>query len=182
MSDYVVGYNRSIINKEEVNHGYSLLYRYYSILDYIIALWIVVETSIIAIIFHLLTDDMKLIISTVNASLLIIYGIYRVKNILFRKRIVTTQFLMYDDLTLYYTFYNKMMDISVSLTEGKKNYTVLYENIKKICYDKDIIIIQLKNGRTAWLKPIFLKDIDLDQLIQLIKMQNHKLKVSGVIQ
>ena len=181
MSDYVVGYNRSIINKEEVSHGYSLLNRYYSILDYLIALLLFLELSIIIIIFNRLTDDMKLIIGTVNVSIMIIYGIYRINNVLFTKRIINNQFLLYDDLTLYYTFYNKMMDISVSVTEGKKNYTVLYENFKRICYDKDIIIIQLKNGRTAWLKPIFLKNIDLNQLIQLIKLQNKKLSVSGVI-
>ncbi len=182
MDDFVIGYNRSVINKQEVIHGYQLLNRHQYIINYLIIMVYLAVISVFAILYSVIPIDLKIIVISVVISSFIVVLSKRVQTKVSIHNSIDSKFKLDDDMTLYFTFYHKIAYVDVSVAGTKKTYTIPYHLISKICYDYDIVMLKnIEEEHTFWFNPVFLKGITLQNLIEFVHVENPDVKVVRVI-
>lgn len=182
MDDFVVGYNRSAMKKDDISHGYALVHRFFYILDYIAVALFVFLASIIALNFHNIDSNLKFVYFFVIFIAFLVYVIIRVKNIIFIQQMINKQFEVIPEIVSHYTFYIKMMHIDSSSIELTKTKTLKYVDIIEIIFDKTMIVVKNKeNRRLVCINPMFLKNISIDKFIEYVKNENPKVKITRMI-
>jgi hypothetical protein len=183
MDDFVVGYNRSAMKKDDISHGYALVHRFSYIADYVAIILFVATGTIVASNYQVIDLNLKFVYLFVILVIFLIYLIIRVKNFIFTQQMINTQFAVIPEIVTYYTFYTKMMHIDSSSIDLTKTKTLKYLDIFEIIYDKTIIVVRNKsNQRLVCIDPMFLKKITLNEFIEYIKSENPKVKITRMIE
>ncbi|QWB96155.1 hypothetical protein KHQ89_01545 [Mycoplasmatota bacterium] len=182
MDDFVVGYNRSAMKKDDISHGYALVHRFSYILDCSVTVLFVSLASIIALNFHNIDSNLKFIYFFVIFIAFTVYFIIRIKNVIFTQQMINTQFEVIPEIVSHYTFYTKMMHINSSSIDLTKTKTLKYVDIIEIIFDKTMIVVKNKeNRRLVCINPMFLKNISIDKFIEYVKNENPKVKITRMI-
>jgi len=182
MDDFVVGYNRSAMKRDDISHGYTLVRRFSYILDYIAGSLFVFLASIITLDFHNIDSNFKFLYFFVIFIAFLVYIIIRVKNIIFIQQMINKQFEVIPEIVSHYTFYTKMMHIDSSSIDLTKTKTLKYIDIIEIIFDRTMIVIKNKeNRRLVCINPMFLKNISIDKFIEYVKNENPKVKITRII-
>ncbi len=178
MDDFVVGYNRTVINKQDVLEGYKLINRGDYIINYLIALIYFAIISICVIIISIIPVDVQIILLAVGISSLVIVIAARVQKQTLMHRDVNQKFQLNDEMTLYFTFYHKFLSVDISVGNTNLAYSMQYSDITKIHYNQDIVMIShIDRSLTLWFNPLFLRNITIHDLLELIKNENNNIKI-----
>ena len=179
MNDFVIGSNRSSMKKEEIAYGYNLMYRHYYIYDFMFTFFMIMMIAIITVTFHLVDPVYKIYITIVPFILTLIYGIYRMKHVLLKYRLIESQFSLNEPIVVRLTFYQTMFDLETHILGKIDMHAINYKKIKKIIYDKRIVVIVLKDQeKLICFNPIFFKQISLDQMLDHMKYENENIKIT----
>lgn len=182
MNDYVMGYNRSVINKEDVLYGKKMVTRHLFIFDYLMGTLVFVTFLSTLSLYESMEPSIRILLLTVSISVLLLYSIQRIRAHVLTTRLIHAQFETKKDITFHFTFYQYMMNVDIYSIEGKKSCTLSYENLEYIHYDLQLVVIKCGiDKKFYWFNPLFLKDVTIHQLCDQIKKSNPKVKISGVM-
>ncbi len=178
MNDFVIGSNRSSMKKEEITYGYNLMYRHHYIFDFIFIFFMIILIAVSTVSFHLVDPVYKIYIIIVPLILTLIYGTFRIKHLVLKYRLIESQFSLNEPIVVRLTFYKTMFDLETHILGKIDMHAIDYKRIKKIIYDKRIVVIVLKDQeKLICFNPIFFKQITLDQMLDYMKYENENIKI-----